>query len=140
MWRRHGRCGCGPADGRGSGGDDVHRSALERRHWPGLEPAAPAHPGLRNDDLSAADFATFLAGFASLAVPLVDGDVHCILGASEWPALDLALRGAGLHCPATIIWVKDAFVLGRSKYHRRYEPLWYGWRDLSSFAAGRKPR
>jgi DNA modification methylase len=94
-------------------------------------------PGLRNDDLSDDDFATFLGGFASLAVPLVDGDVYCILGASEWPALDLALRGAGLHWSATIIWVKDAFVLGRSKYHRRYEPLWYGWRDRSSFAAGR---
>lgn len=94
-------------------------------------------PGLRNDDLPAADFATFLAGFAKLAVPLVDGDVYCILGASEWPALDLALRGAGLHWSATIIWVKDAFVLGRSKYHRRYEPLWYGWRDRSSFTAGR---
>ena len=92
-------------------------------------------PGLRNDDLSDDDFATFLGGFASLAVPLVEGDVYCILGAAAWPALDLALRGAGLHWSATIIWVKDAFVLGRSKYHRRYEPLWYGWRDRSSFAA-----
>lgn len=94
-------------------------------------------PGLRNDDLSADDFATFLNGFAGLAVPLVDGDVYCVLGASEWPALDRALRQAGLHWSATIIWVKDAFVLGRSKYHRRYEPLWYGWRDRSSFTAGR---
>ena len=45
----------------------------------------------------------------------------------------MSLRGGGLHWSATIIWVKDIFVLGRSKYHRRYEPIWYGWRDKSSF-------
>jgi hypothetical protein len=26
-----------------------------------------------------------------------------------------------------VIWAKDIFVLGRSKYQRRYEPIWYGW-------------
>ena len=26
-----------------------------------------------------------------------------------------------------MIWVKDASVLGRSNYHRRYEPIWFGW-------------
>lgn len=95
--------------------------------------------GLRNDDLSATDFTAFLASFASLAAPLVDGDVYCVLGAAEWPTLDLTLRGTGLHWSATIIWVKDQFVLGRSKYHRRYEPIWYGWRasGTSSFGTDR---
>ena len=51
----------------------------------------------------------------------------------------MALRGAGLHWSATVIWVKDSFVLGRSKYHRRYEPIWYGWKDggKSSFCKRR---
>jgi DNA modification methylase len=95
--------------------------------------------GLVNDDLPATDFAQFLERLAQLLAERVAGDVYCFMGASEWPALDGAMRAAGLHHSATIIWVKDAFVLGRSKYHRRYEPIWYGWRAsaTSSYAAGR---
>jgi DNA modification methylase len=38
-----------------------------------------------------------------------------------------------------VIWVKDIFVLGRSKFHRRYEPLWYGWhKDGKSSFRGRR--
>jgi len=83
--------------------------------------------GLRNDNLTAEEFRAFLDAAAAQLAAIVSGDVYCVLGASEWPTLDLALRGAGLHWSATVIWVKDSFVLGRSKYHRRYEPIWYGW-------------
>jgi len=95
--------------------------------------------GLVNDDLPDEDFAEFLARVAGLLAAAVTGDVYCVMGAAEWPALDRAMRAAGLHRSATIIWVKDSFVLGRSKYHRRYEPIWYGWRAsaTSSYAAGR---
>jgi DNA modification methylase len=95
--------------------------------------------GLVNDDLPETDFAAFLERLAQLLAERVAGDVYCFMGASEWPALDGAMRAAGLHRSATIIWVKDAFVLGRSKYHRRYEPIWYGWRAsaTSSYCAGR---
>jgi DNA modification methylase len=93
--------------------------------------------GLANDDLPPDAFGALLDGFAAGLVEYVSGDVYCILGAAEWPTLDRALRAAGFHWSATIIWVKDAFVLGRSKYHRRYEPIWYGWRSRSSFHAGR---
>jgi DNA modification methylase len=95
--------------------------------------------GLQNDDLSAKDFSAFLSGFASLIPSVVTGDLYCVLGALEWPTLDLALRGTGFHWSATVIWVKDLFMLGRSKYHRRYEPIWYGWHEngKSSFGDAR---
>ena len=95
--------------------------------------------GLVNDDLTPEAFAAFLRNFAVAAKQHVTGDVYCVLGASEWPTLDLALRGSGYHWSATVIWVKDMFVLGRSKYHRRYEPLWYGWKadGRSSFQGQR---
>jgi DNA modification methylase len=100
--------------------------------------ANPRHrqrEGLANDDLSAADFRQLLEDFLAAAGPHISGDVYCVLGASEWPTLDAAMRAVGYHWSASIIWVKDVFVLGRSKYHRRYEPIWYGWRDggTSSF-------
>lgn len=97
--------------------------------------------GLENDDLSPEDFRLFLRGFMKPLATILDGDLYCVLGASEWPTLDQCLRGEGFHWSATIIWVKDQFVLGRSKYHRRYEPIWYGWhsKNKSSFSdlAGR---
>lgn len=95
--------------------------------------------GLKNDSLSAEDFTQFLRDFASLIVPILDGDFYCVLGASEWGTLDRVLREVGFHWSATVIWVKDMFVLGRSNYHRRYEPIWYGWRNdgKSSFTGAR---
>lgn len=83
--------------------------------------------GLQNDDLSPEAFASFLASFAAAVIPHLAGDAYVVLGASEWPTLDRVLRDAGFHWSATVIWVKDAFVLVRSQFHRRYEPLWYGW-------------
>jgi DNA modification methylase len=29
----------------------------------------------------------------------------------------------------TLIWAKDAFVLGRCDYHYRHEPIFYGWKE-----------
>lgn len=97
--------------------------------------------GLENDDLSPEDFRDFLQGFMRPLASILEGDLYCVLGASEWPSLDSCLRAEGFHWSATVIWVKDQFVLGRSKYHRRYEPIWYGWhaKGKSSFSesAGR---
>jgi len=84
-------------------------------------------PGLQNDSMSPEDFRNFIDAFAQNMAKFNKGDVYCVLGASEWPTLDSGLRSNGYHWSATVIWVKDIFVLGRSKYHRRYEPLWYGW-------------
>jgi DNA modification methylase len=88
--------------------------------------------GLVNDSLPPDEFQSFLDGFVDAVMPHVTGDIYCVLGASEWPRLDATLRSHGLHWSATVIWVKDTFVLGRSKYHRRYEPIWYGWQDKGS--------
>lgn len=95
--------------------------------------------GLQNDSMSSENFCRFLGNFATQMSEVVDGDVYCVLGASEWPNLDRELRSVGYHWSATIIWVKDIFVLGRSKYHRRYEPIWYGWHKdgKSSFGEAR---
>jgi DNA modification methylase len=95
--------------------------------------------GLKNDNLPPEEFAEFLTKFAANVARHVTGDMYCVLGASGWPMLDRVLRGCGFHWSATVIWVKDIFVLGRSKFHRRYEPLWYGWhKDGKSSFRGRR--
>jgi DNA modification methylase len=95
--------------------------------------------GLQNDSMSQAGFAQFLNAIARGIERAVAGDVYCIMGCEQWPTLDAALRAAELHWSATVIWAKDLFVLGRSKYHRRYEPIWYGWPEggKSSYCGGR---
>jgi DNA modification methylase len=61
------------------------------------------------------------------------------MGCEQWPVIDSSLRNAGFHWSGTIIWAKDIFVLGRSHYHRKFEPIWYGWPEKmkSSFCGGR---
>jgi DNA modification methylase len=95
--------------------------------------------GLINDDLPEEVFSDFVSDFVKVFDENVAGDVYCVLGAAEWPTLDLRMREQGFHWSSTIIWAKDQFVLGRSKYHRRYEPIWYGWHGSgkSSFVGGR---
>jgi DNA modification methylase len=92
--------------------------------------ANPCHPqrtGRFSDALGKADVAVFLLAFAELAVPLVASDCYWVMGCERWPQIDTALRNAGLHWSATVIRLKDIFVLVCSTYHRRDEPIWYGW-------------
>ena len=84
-------------------------------------------PGLKNDDMEQTDFDSFLASIALRLRAVVTGDVYVVMGHEQLSALDLTLRKNGFHWSSTITWVKDSFVLGRSKYHRRTEPIWYGW-------------
>lgn len=95
--------------------------------------------GLANDDMTPAEFQRFLRGLFAAALPYVTGDWYVKMGCEEWAGMDTLIREAGLHWSATVVWVKDQFVIGRSKYHRRYEPIWYGWpaKGKSSFVAGR---
>ena len=92
--------------------------------------------GLINDDLGE-DFPEFLQKTAVSISQFNTGDIYCVMGCEEWPTIHKALTEADLHWSSTIVWVKDQFVLGRSKYHRRYEPIWYGWPSKSSYVGDR---
>ena len=73
----------------------------------------------------------FLTGVMSCinAVSLAGCPLYCVMGPSEWPAIDKALRDAGFHWSSTIIWAKDQLVMSRKDYHTQYEPIWYGWKE-----------
>lgn len=82
--------------------------------------------GLQNDDLGLGFF-VFLKAWMNACLSHLKGDIYCVMGCGEWPAMHAALHEAGMHWSSTVVWVKDVFVLGRSNYHRRFEPIWYGW-------------
>jgi len=95
--------------------------------------------GLQNDDMDDAQYSLFVEAFISSIRSNCIGDVYCKIAMEYLDVISAIFRNKQYHWSATIIWVKDMFVLGRSKYQRRYEPIWYGWRtdSKSSFCDAR---
>jgi len=91
---------------------------------------------IKNDDLPAAEFREFLRrALRGLFACLEPGAAAYVChGENEGLAFRRAFEGAGFLASATLIWVKDQFVMGRSDYQWRHEPILYGWRP------GRKHR
>jgi len=50
-----------------------------------------------------------------------------------------AIQNAGFQWKHTLVWVKNHFVMGRSDYHYRHEPILFGWKDGAAhyWAGGR---
>lgn len=95
--------------------------------------------GLQNDDMTDEEYSLFVDAFISSIQTYCTGDVYCKVASEYIDIIGAIFRRKKFHWSATIIWVKDIFVLGRSKYHRRYEPMWYGWhgKSKSSFCEAR---
>jgi DNA modification methylase len=87
--------------------------------------------GILNDKMNDGDWAQFVNDFCgSLAMSVKDGaPIYVVMSGQEWPRIDDGLRTNGFHWSATIVWVKESFVITRRDYHARYEPIWYGWKE-----------
>jgi site-specific DNA-methyltransferase (adenine-specific) len=85
---------------------------------------------IQND--GAADLPELLAGaFATATAALKPGAPVYIAHPPGPLSLDFAhaFQNAGWLLRQTLIWVKDSMVLGRSDYHYRHEPIYYGFTD-----------
>jgi len=81
-----------------------------------------------NDNLGE-DFGKFLSDFCKNALTVTKGACYICMSRSELQTLHKAFIDAGGRFSAFIIWVKNAFTLGRSDYQRQYEPILYGWKN-----------
>lgn len=81
---------------------------------------------IQNDDLGSA-FEPFLAAAVGNLLRVTDGAVYVCMSSSEIDTLKRVFVDAGGHWSTFVIWAKNAFTLGRSDYHRQYEPILYGW-------------
>lgn len=101
------------------------------KQWDGRSNRPSHAKKVENDSLTEDALEELLRGSLSLAW------AHCKPGAAWYVAGPEGPRqmpfsrvlcelGVWRH---TLNWVKDAFVLGRSDYHYRHEPLWYGWKE-----------
>jgi len=82
---------------------------------------------IENDNMSGGDFKNFMQGVASNIKLFCDGVVYCFGAQGADGRIMFSVLDENLHNSGTIIWLKDRLVLGRSKYHNKYEPCWFGW-------------
>lgn len=81
------------------------------------------------NDALGTGFGKFLAAACANLLEFTNGGVYICMSSSELDTLQSAFRGAGGKWSTFLIWAKNTFTLGRSDYHRQYEPILYGWRD-----------
>jgi DNA modification methylase len=84
---------------------------------------------IENDDLQGADLERFLrAAFTAAAAACKPGAVWYAAAPAGPNFLPFAqvLTDLGIW-RQSLVWLKDALVLGRSDYHYRHEALFYGW-------------
>ena len=86
---------------------------------------------IANDNMDDASFLAFLSDVFLNAVNAIRPGAAFYIWHADSKGWEFrsALKGAGLTLRETIIWVKNAIVLGRQDYQWRHEPCLYGWKD-----------
>jgi DNA modification methylase len=86
---------------------------------------------IMNDSMDSNSFRAFLFDmYSAVASVTEDGAAAYIFHAdSEGVAFREEFERAGFLLKQCLIWVKNAFVLGRQDYQWRHEPILYGWKD-----------
>lgn len=82
-----------------------------------------------NDSMNPEAFRTFLKSSLSNMFDFNDGVFYVCMSCKEWATIMDLFQELGGHWSSTIIWNKNSFVLGRSDYHRKFEPILYGWKE-----------
>ena len=89
---------------------------------------------IENDNKSDEDFYQFLYdAFLNYEINLKSGGAIYIAHADlEGLNFRKAFKDVGFKLRSTIIWNKNALVMGRSDYHWKHEPILYGWKGGAS--------
>ena len=83
---------------------------------------------IENDNLGS-EFPQFLEKVIKNIFSFSNGAIYICMSSSEIDSLQSTFKRLGGHWSTFIIWAKDTFTLGRSDYHRQYEPILYGWKE-----------
>lgn len=83
--------------------------------------------GIKNDDMSEADFLKFLEDSLAPMMAACDGCFYICMSSKELTSLKQAFEKMGGHWQSFIMWVKNTFTLSRADWQNQYEPILYGW-------------
>lgn len=86
---------------------------------------------IANDNMDDATFVAFLTAAFSCAIQAMRPGAAFYVWHADIKGFEFrtALKEVGLTLRETLIWVKNALVLGRQDYQWRHEPCLYGWKD-----------
>lgn len=86
---------------------------------------------IENDNMGDGDFRAFLYDFYTNCYMFMrpGAPIYVFHADSEGANFRLALKEAGLKLSQCLVWVKQAFVMGRQDYHWQHEPILYGWKE-----------
>ena len=86
---------------------------------------------IENDSMGTEEFETFLrAAFKNAVDHMRPGAAYyCWCASTTQKSFEAALEQTGIKPRQVIIWVKQAFTLGRQDYQWRHEPCFYGWKE-----------
>ena len=82
-----------------------------------------------NDNMNKEQFIEFLKASVGNMFKVNKGTFYICMSNKELTSLMNVFEELGGHWSSTIIWNKSSFVLGRSDYHRKYEPILYGFKE-----------
>jgi len=99
--------------------------------WANAYRAGPKRRPIENDSLKPSELQNLFATALSVARQ------YCVSGAVIYAAVPSifikyfiqGLEDGGFSYRHCLVWIKQAFVLGRSDYHYQHEPILYGWLD-----------
>lgn len=84
---------------------------------------------IENDTMAGAELEDFLRASLGTALTFTRGGAAWYVAAPHGPvglAFSVVLTEFGVW-RHSLVWAKDSMVLGRSDYHYRHEPIYYGW-------------
>ena len=87
---------------------------------------------IQNDDLAPEQVAALFSAALTNAVAYAERGAAIYASVPAGPLLPVfiaAMERGGFGYRHSLVWVKQSFVLGRSDYHYRHEPILYGWRE-----------
>ena len=89
---------------------------------------------IKNDSMSSSNFYQFLFDmYRNMYRAMKDGASYYIFHAdTEGHNFRQAILDAQFKLAQCLVWVKQAFIMGRQDYHWRHEPILYGWKPTAS--------
>lgn len=89
---------------------------------------------IMNDNMENNEFYNFLeSAFINLFNSIKDGgSIYVFHADTEGLNFRKAMLNSGFKLAECLVWVKNAFVMGRQDYHWKHEPVLYGWKPGAS--------
>jgi DNA modification methylase len=104
----------------------------DKTAWMNRSGAQRERKPIYNDDLAPAQIAALFSAALTNAVAHAERGAAIYATVPAGPLLPVfiaAMQRGGFGYRHCLVWVKQNFVLGRSDYHYRHEPILYGWRE-----------